>query len=608
MRSFNSAALAVLACGIGGSALAQVESAGWVGNPKVKEALAATLRRAPQNQMIRIAIVMKDQVSREEVAAVSDPLPRQEKREAVIGLLKPFAQASQANLLSTLAVYQTQGLVGANIRPLWIANVVAAEATPEAIELIAARHDVAYVHQDVLLGREVFPTFESELPPVEGGSGGTAAIECGVNLMGAPLVWSNLGITGRGIVVGVIDTGLCPTHPDLRNQLWTNPGEIAGNGIDDDGNGYRDDVNGYNFWLNNGDIRDTLWGHGTHVSGTVAGDGTNGQQTGMAPDAELMSLVFWNDFAGETTVWDGMQYGVENGADVETASLGWPHFMNPDRVMWRTVCENTIAAGVVVVYAAGNEGNAYGTDSVRTPGDVPGVITVGATNCSDVLAWFSSQGPSTWQGIFPYNDWPLPNGKIKPEISAPGENTLSTWYDCSSYGYLSGTSMATPHVAGAIALILEANPSLTHQQVLAILKSTSLDKGPAGEDNQYGSGRVRAYEAVQAALATSGLHLDAPLTPFAGQINTFTASGAQPGARVYLAYSNATGSTNVPGCPGLSLDLRSARLAGSDIADADGMAYISRMVPAGVVGQTTYLQATQTSNCTKSNAVSVTWK
>ncbi len=585
-----------------GAALVQAES------PKIRPNLANTMQSAPEGQLIRIAIVMKDQVSADEIARATEGQTRQARRETVINLLKPHAATTQRELMGYLQGQQAEGTVGADIRGLWIANVIAAQATPAVIAEIAARPDVAYVHQDVVIGKEVFPDFDPGLPPVEAGSGGTAAVECGVNLMGAPQVWSTLGITGKGVVVGVIDTGLCPTHPDLRNQVWVNPGEIAGNGIDDDGNGYKDDINGWNFWLNTNDIRDTLWGHGTHVSGTVAGDGTNGQQTGMAPDAQLMSLVFWNDFAGETTIWEGMQYGVDNGADVETASLGWPHFMAPDRVTWRQVCENTAAAGVVVVYAAGNEGNFYGTDSVRTPGDVPGVITVGATDCADNLAWFSSQGPTTWQGILPYNDWPLPTGKIKPEISAPGDNTLSTWYDCNSYGYLSGTSMATPHVAGAIALMLEANPSLTHQQVLAILRATALDRGAAGEDNQYGAGRVRAFEAVQAALNTSGLHLDAPLTPFAGQANTFTMSGVAPGTRVYLAYSNTIGATPVPSCPGLSLNLAGARLAGSSVANSDGLAFVTGNVPASQQGRTTYLQATEVVNCTKSNGVSVTWK
>lgn len=160
-----------------------------------------------------------------------------------------------------------------------------------------------------------------------------------------------------------------------------------------------------------------------------------------------------------------------------------------------------MAAGLAVLYAAGNEGT--GTpppDQVRTPGDVPDVITVGAVDCNDNLAGFSSKGPVTWQNIPPYNDWPFPPGKLKPTISGPGVNTLSTRRDCSTYHNLSGTSMATPHVAGAVALMLEANPDLDHFQIKQILKDTSVDLGVSGPDNSFGAGRVDAYEAVLAAM------------------------------------------------------------------------------------------------------------
>jgi len=325
-------------------------------------------------------------------------------------------------------------------------------------------------------------------------------IECGVNLMNAPVAWLN-GFTGQGIVVGMIDTGLCITHPDIVNQVWDNPGEIANNGIDDDNNGFVDDIHGWS-WDGNGsnnNINDNN-SHGSHTSGTVAGDGTQGTQTGMAPDANIQVLKFWNNLSGESSVWNGMQYGVANGADVLSASLGWLHQWNPDRVTWRNLSENTFASGVVVVFAAGNEGSQFGIDSVRTPGDVPDMITVGATDCNMNAAGFSSRGPVTWQNIPPFNDWPFPPGKLKPTISAPGVSTISDNL-CSGYQSLSGTSMATPHIAGTVALMLSANPNLDHYQVKQILKDTAIDRGQSGPDNTYGAGFVDAWDAVQAALA-----------------------------------------------------------------------------------------------------------
>jgi serine protease AprX len=349
--------------------------------------------------------------------------------------------------------------------------------------------------------------------------------------MGADEVWSTYGIDGTGVVVGVIDTGLCLSHPDIQAQVWTNPCEIPANGVDDDLNGFVDDLHGWNFESNNPNVTD-FHGHGSHVSGTVAGDGTQGQQSGMAPGAQIMVLKFWNSFSGEVSVWQSMQYGLANGADILTASLGWHHGFNPDRATWRMVCENTIAGGVIVVYAAHNFYCGNPPDDVATPGDVPDVITVGATNCNDVKADFSSCGPVTWQNVPPYNDWPYPPGLTKPTIAAPGVNTLS--HDlCNGYEQLSGTSMATPHVAGALALILQADPALDQFSATTILRATAVDLGIPGEDNEFGSGRVDAFAAVQAALANG--NFCAPKTNSCGGVPHIAASGT-PSASASSGY------------------------------------------------------------------------
>jgi serine protease AprX len=458
---------------------------------KLMGGLDRQLRIAQAGELVPVVIVLKEQAPQDKIDAAMNVHDKEVRRGLVTDILKDTADATQGEILGLLGEGQGAGTVG-KVTPLWLANAIAAHVTPEMALELAARDDVWYLHLEKFIDEEVFPVQPGEAGPI-------AAIECGVDIMGAPKVW-DLGYTGAGVVVGMIDTGLCITHPDIVNQIWFNPGEVANNNIDDDGNGFIDDINGWNFEGNNKNVSDQN-GHGTHTSGTVAGDGTNGQQTGMAPDAEIMTLKFWNSFDGETTVWNGMQYGVDNGAHVLSASLGWPHSFNPDRTMWRMVSENTFAAGVVTVFAAGNEGNCCGVDSVRTPGDVPDMITVGATNCNDGLAGFSSQGPVTWENIAPYFDWPFPPGKLKPTISAPGDNTLSLSNNCSGYLTLSGTSMATPHVSGAVALMLQANRNLDHYEVKQILKDTALDLGAGGADNQYGFGRVDALAAVEAALA-----------------------------------------------------------------------------------------------------------
>jgi serine protease AprX len=465
--------------------------------------LDRVLEAAAPDERIPVSIVLREQVERERIALVSAGLKPDERRRAVTDLLKSTARASQGPLLGRLSRLRQEGKVS-RIRPLWIGNVVGVDATPDVIRLIARRPEVAWINHnpkvDVLLERNRF----AESPAAE--EVGLDEIECGVNQMRAPEVWNDLGISGVGAVIAVIDTGVCWSHPDIVNQMWVNPGEdLDGdgvvmdpddeNGVDDDGNGFIDDLVGWDFDVNDNDPNDDSNGHGSHVAGTVAGDGTQGTQSGVAPDARIMAIRVGVTFADEVDVWNAMQYAADNGADSISMSLGWPHNQSPDRATWRQNSENTIDAGTAMVIAAGNESSGNEPDNVRTPGDVPRIISVGATDCSDNAASFSSRGPVTWEDVPPWNDHPYPPGLIKPDVSGPGVSTKSHNF-CTGYSFKSGTSMATPHVAGAVALMKSANPSLDHDQIKQVLEETSIDLGPAGKDNTFGTGRVDAYEAV----------------------------------------------------------------------------------------------------------------
>ena len=463
------------------------------GGDKLRADLPEVLGNAQQGELVPITIIMVAQAEPFEINFLRT-MDKQTRREFVKAELQQVSDATQGGVLGILDQAAQNG-EARDIHSLWLANVIVAKASPAVVQQIADRDDVAYVNYDRPVGMEVFPT----RPGLDDGGTASSGIECGVAAMNAPTAWAN-GYTGAGVVVADIDTGNCIAHPDMANQIWTNPGEIAGNNIDDDGNGFVDDVHGWSFdgGGSNSNINDTN-GHGTHTAGTVVGDGTQGTQCGTAPGAKLQTIKYWNSLSGEGAAWNCMQYGLDNGASLSTNSYGWLHAWNPDRVTWRMLCENAFAAGFVQVFAAGNESSSYGIDSVRTPGDVPDQITVGATDCNMNIASFSSRGPVTWQTVAGYNDWPYPPGKLKPTISAPGSNTVSHRV-CSGYTSLSGTSMATPHVAGAVAMILQANPSLDHYQVKQILKDTAIDRGTAGPDNTYGAGFVDAWAAVQAAL------------------------------------------------------------------------------------------------------------
>ena len=317
-----------------------------------------------------------------------------------------------------------------------------------------------------------------------------------------------MGIDGTGVVVAMIDSGADLGHTDLAGRLWTNPGEVPGNGIDDDHNGYVDDVVGYDFGDRDSDPMDTD-GHGTHTAGTVVGDGTAGTLTGVAPGATIMvcKVGLYINEVDEASVWEGIEYAVDNGAHVISMSLGWSQEWNPDRATWRAACENAVACGVTVVVAAGNERYIYQPpEDIRTPGDVPCVISVGATRYNqDRLTNFSSTGPVTWADVPPYNDHPYPPGLIKPDVCAPGEKVNSTVLHGGYSGDTwDGTSMATPHVAGTVALLLQSNPNLEPGEIKEALENHALDLGDPGDDTLYGMGRVRALDTVSDVMAATG--------------------------------------------------------------------------------------------------------
>ncbi|MCK4547504.1 MAG: S8 family serine peptidase [Candidatus Eisenbacteria sp.] len=389
-----------------------------------------------------------------------------------------------------------------SVRTFWIVDAITASLSASTIEVLRDHPDVRAVYL-----RESQQVLCSSKGTSESLDYGTAVWS--VQRVGADSVWHRHGIDGDGVLIAMLDTGVDYTHSDLAGRMWTNPGEIPDNSIDDDGNGYVDDYYGYDFAVHNSDPMDDD-GHGTHTAGTVAGDGTGGITTGVAPGAEIMALkVLRYGQGAEEDVWEAIQYAVENGADIISMSIGWIQCRhNPARELWRQACENALAAGVVVVAAAGNERDKEGTnlycappEQVRTPADVPGVIAIGAVTMGDWVTVFSSEGPVTWESVHGYGDYPHPPGLIKPDFSAPGQNVNSTIRGGGYSGNTwAGTSMAAPNVSGAIALMLQADSTLTSSEIGAFLQETCVDYYHPGKDNLFGHGRINALAAVEAVL------------------------------------------------------------------------------------------------------------
>jgi subtilisin family serine protease len=274
----------------------------------------------------------------------------------------------------------------------------------------------------------------------------------------APEAWDR-GTGNQNVVVGVIDTGIDYNHQDLAGNIWWNPGETPDNGIDDDGNGYVDDVHGWNFVGAGGDPMDDHY-HGTHVSGTIGALGDNNVGVaGVAWNVRIAALKFL-DASGRGYTSDAIEavdYATDQAFTLTSNSWGGGGFSQG----LKDAIDRAHAAGILFMAAAGND---YGRDNDQVPQypsgfDCPNIIAVTATDQNDGLAYFANYGVTT------------------VDVAAPGVDILST-IPGDSYTELSGTSMATPHVAGAAALIMAADPTMDHMAVRRSIFN-SVDSIPA---------------------------------------------------------------------------------------------------------------------------------
>jgi thermitase len=324
-----------------------------------------------------------------------------------------------------------------------------------AVKRYEASPDVAYAEPDFVF--EPSQTVSANDPSYPklyglnntGQTGGTSGAD-----INAPEAWSTT--TGdAGVVVAVIDTGTDTNHPDLKDNVWVNPGESgsdllgkdkATNGIDDDGNKLVDDVNGWDFYNGDSTVYDAADGdkHGTHVAGTIAAAGNNDLGVvGVNWKAKIMPLKFLGPNGGYTSdAVKAIDYAVAKGAKISNNSWGGGGYSQT----LKDAIARADASGHLFVAAAGNGGSdGAGDDNDATPSypasyDSPNIISVAATDSKDALAGFSNYGATS------------------VDLSAPGVSILST-LPGDTYGGYSGTSMATPHVSGVAALLKAKNPT-----------------------------------------------------------------------------------------------------------------------------------------------------
>lgn len=456
---------------------------------QVTERLSFKMKSLNPIQYTRVLILLKDRVDIEALDKYLYKInaPIEYRAETVITQLREKAQQTQGPLLNFLTAEKQTGKVR-QILTYWITNMVFVEATSDVIHGLTMRSDIDVLDLDAEL--------EMDKPYNEKpASNFSESIETGLKVIKADSLW-RLGITGAGRTVMNIDGGVNGTHPALSSRWWGNNGRQW-----------------YHSWYDpiapaSTSPFDCATGgtyHGTHTMGIMCGrNSATGDTVGVAPDAYWMAAGVTDCPSASYPSMNIAAYQWAMDPDTNAATMNMPDVINCSwrdptvtdectTSIYRTTLTAVEAAGIAVVFSAGNSGPSAST--VTPPKNISidsvNVFCVGnldGNTSGYPISSSSSRGPSLCGG----------SGTllIKPEVSAPGTNIRSTWSG-TSYGTISGTSMASPHVAGCIALLKQAAPGMTGRQLKAILLSTCTDLGTAGEDNNYGKGLVNVYKAYQ---------------------------------------------------------------------------------------------------------------
>jgi subtilisin family serine protease len=401
-----------------------------------------------------VIVTLRDQVDGADYAG---------RPQALMAALRASARASQPDVIDE---------IDGRVRRFWIVNAVAARVTPDEARVLAADPEVETVDLDVPVQ---ITQEDANSPFPDAGTG-----NWGLEVVNAPAVWRDLAINGAGVRVGSIDTGVDASNPDLAGKVVAWRDFVSGRPEPYDDNG-----------------------HGTHTIGTMVGGDRGGAAVGVAPGATVVvaKAIGANGVGPGSALLAAAQWMTDPDGNPATADQpvvvnnSWSA-ENPNDPWFRTLIRRWLELGIVPVFAAGNSGPGAGT--IGSPAGYPEALAVGAVNPNNSLANFSSQGPVTWEnldGLGPAAGTVL----TKPDVVAPGVAITSTVG--SGYLAFSGTSMAAPHVAGIVALMTQANPSLRGQAAADVVRQTAADLGAAGADSRFGMGRVDALAAVRAAMA-----------------------------------------------------------------------------------------------------------
>ncbi|WP_157671906.1 S8 family serine peptidase [Desulfuromonas soudanensis] len=448
----------------------------------VDGALRDRMSHVSGTETLPVIVTFADQVATDGIIPLG--LRGIEQRRELVRRLRDTAERSQKPLRDFL-----RGRGVERVRPLWIKNALAFEATPELVEILAAWPGVASVTLD---GTVSLP----EVLPAQAG-----AAQWNIEVVRAPDLW-DLGLDGTGVVVATLDTGVDPLHPAMTanrraNASWFNP--YAANCA----------VPGVicSTCDASADLPCDSSGHGTGVMGVAVGAGG----IGVAPGAQWIAAKIFPD-AGEapySAITEAFQWVLDPNGDGATDDA--PDIVNNSWGLgggteclteFRTEIQTLKTAGIAVVFAAGNT-----AAFVTSPANYPESVAVGMVDQSNLIDPLSSRGPSPCDPQEPF-----------PELVAPGvqirtaDLTLSGTVQ-NPYQTISGTSFSAPHVSGVLALLLDAFPGLSSAALETTLYSSAVDLGAAGPDNIYGYGLVNAFNAFEALSGNPVVSLHDPVVP-----------------------------------------------------------------------------------------------
>jgi subtilisin family serine protease len=401
--------------------------------------------RTADDQTINVIVTLADQA---DVTALGGATPADRQRH-LIEALRRTTDLAQSDLIAYLRQQAARGQVQA-FAPLWINNAVAMTAARHVILDLARRSDVVRIELDRSfdLPRHSAPLDQS-------------AIEPNLIMINAPAVWAR-GITGQGVVVALLDSGVDMTSPDLAAH-WRG---------------------GSNSWFDPYDEHpgapvDTA-GHGTQMLGVILGGGDGGSRLGVAPGAKWIAARIFNDRGRATTsaIHRALQWVLD--PDGNPATPDAPQVVNNSWSFVNAGCSDEFsqdlralrAAGILPVFAAG-------VNEPVSPANTAEAFAVGAVSDDHTLSPDSAQGPSKCDTTMP----------VYPQIVAPGTN-IHTTDRYNAYTQVSGTSIAAAHVSGALALLLSAKHGLSADEQASILTSTAVDLGAPGPDDRFGYGRL----------------------------------------------------------------------------------------------------------------------